>query len=107
MKIKREEALKIISQDKKEDDVLDRQIRFYLYKDVKDKRRDKMILIFFNIYGLMFVTLSDRPIVMALGVVMMFISAILSILVWVVEKKQPHTTKADINYYMKSLYQEN
>lgn len=81
MKINKEEALKIISQDKKEDDHCDRLVRLYLYKDVKDRRRDKMLLIFFNIYGLMFVTLSDRPIVMTLGVIMMFISAILSILV--------------------------
>lgn len=81
MEFKRSEMSKILSQSKKADDACNRLVRLYLYKSVKDKRRDKFLLITFTVLGLAMVLYAPKETSRVAGVWIMFISSMLSILV--------------------------
>ena len=79
--MKRSEKLKIMNQDRKNDTPRERYARTQMMRDLKDRKRDKFLLITFTVLGLAMVLYAPKETSRAAGVWLMFISSMLSILV--------------------------
>lgn len=81
MEMKRSEKIRLMKQDRKKDTPSERYARIQINKDLRSRKRDKGVLIVLTLVGLMIALLAPKELSRTVGIILMFMTSLMSILV--------------------------